>query len=151
MMDLSAPIAWLVNEAEGIPHWVLTLAPILAAVLTWHAALAKNRQERRLAEKQFAFEKQKMRKEWDDKSVERRQQEQSLVHTENAAQTQAWTERFTKLMDGYDARVEDLMQEVVELRKEVLSLRRILDWQRQACVGCPKLSKFVEDQANGAV
>jgi Mg2+ and Co2+ transporter CorA len=105
-------------------------------------SILKHRADQHEADRKYQLELRRLRQEWDEKADERQQQEKALVHTENAEQTKAWTERFTRLMDGYDARVEDLMHEVMELRKEVFSLRRMLDWQRQACVGCPKLVQY---------
>ena len=45
----------------------------------------------------------------------------------DTAQADSMTRRFQALMDGYEARIEDLMDEVQHLRDEVKSLRKALD------------------------
>jgi hypothetical protein len=149
-MDATPSTAWLANLSAGVPNWLLGLSPFVAAILTWRVAVTKHQAERHAADRQYQLELRKARQDWDAKVAERQQQEKALMHTENAEQTKAWTERFTVLMDGYDSRVGDLMKEVAALRKEVISLRRIIDWQRQECVGCPKLVKFFSEQSHGA-
>jgi len=136
-----APWAFL----SGIPTWVVAAAPVLTAVLTWHVSVLKHKSDKRQADREFQLKYQTQKREWEDKEKDRQNAERSNMHSENAAQTEAWTKRFTSLMDGYDARVDDLMSEVVQLRQKVEQLSRIIDWQRNACTGCPKLAQFLTD------
>ena len=117
---------------SSIPTWVLMAAPIVSTILTWHIAHVKHK-----------FDKANTQREWESKDADRQRAERANIHIENAEQTKAWTERFTRLMNGYDARVDDLMSEVVQLRSEVVQLRKVIDWQRTACTGCPTLAKII--------
>jgi len=82
--------------------------------------------------------------------ADREKAERQIVHTENADQTTAMTAQFRAVMDGYQARVEDLKSEVFNLRTEVTSLRKALDRQRVMCGGCPKLPKLYTDDDDHA-
>ena len=54
------------------------------------------------------------------------QQHRKAVEEETAAVIDAITRRFQTLIDGYEARVKDLMAEIHSLREEVKGLRQVL-------------------------
>lgn len=136
---------------SSIPTWVIAASPVIATGLTWHVAFLKHKADKEQAQQEFRLKLQAQKREWEEKEKDRQIQERANIHSENTEQTRAWTERFKQLMDGYDARVDDLMSEVVQLRAEVVSLRKVIDWQRKACTGCPKLEQFLADQPNAAI
>lgn len=95
-------------EVEAWSHWLGAVTPIattaLGALTGWwmgrHERLAKIAQ------------------------IER--QHRKAVEEETAAVIDAVTRRFQTLIDGYEARVKDLMMEIHSLREEVKQLRHVL-------------------------
>jgi hypothetical protein len=55
----------------------------------------------------------------------------------NNDQSDGITLRFMTLMDGYERRIKDLIEEVTGLRGEVRGLRAALDERTRMCSSCP--------------
>lgn len=119
----ASTVAFVIANKDDIRNWGLVIVPALSAVGAWHASRHKMR--------------------IDDQA--REDQEQRLIHTENADQTNAMTAQFRAIMEGYQSRVTDLSHEVSVLRSEVVSLRKTLDRQRLICGGCPKLPLLLQE------
>lgn len=49
----------------------------------------------------------------------------------------AHTARFEKIMDAAEARIDDLMREIAQLRKDVVELQNALHYRAAACGACP--------------
>ena len=119
----ASAVAFVIANKDDIRNWGLVIVPAVSALGAWHISRHKLKIDERLRE----------------------EQEQRLIHTENADQTNAMTAQFRAIMEGYQSRVTDLSHEVGILRLEVISLRKTLDRQRVICGGCPKLPLLLQE------
>lgn len=95
-------------EIEAWSHWVTAIAPILTSGIGALAGWLLGRRER-LAKIQ---------------SMET--QHRKDAEEETGVIIDAITRRFQTLIDGYESRVRDLMEEIHSLREEVRQLRQVL-------------------------
>lgn len=98
-------------EVEAWSHWLTAVAPIATSAVGALGALTGwwlGRRER-LA-----------------KIAQMEQQHRKAVEDETGLIIDAVTRRFQTLIDGYEARVKDLMDEIHSLREEVRRLRQVL-------------------------
>lgn len=95
-------------EVEAWSHWLTAIAPFATSAVSGAAGWWIGRRER-LA-----------------KITQLEAQNRKKVEDETAAVIDAITRRFQTLINGYEARVKDLMTEIHSLRDEVVQLRQAL-------------------------
>jgi septal ring factor EnvC (AmiA/AmiB activator) len=68
--------------------------------------------------------------------------------TYDASTAQTLTERFKALMDGYEARINDLTQDIKEQRIRVRTLEANFNTHRSICNGCENYEHYMKDHPN---
>ena len=123
------PPEYIQFASAAIDH---SIGPIAAAFLGYiaamkrlHADAVKDRRDRAIADEI------------------RREAEHQARLSENSAQTQALYKGFETLMDAAEARIDDLMHEVDNLRGTVEYLRKRLDFRAVVCAGCDRFAESI--------
>lgn len=107
------------------------IVPAIVSLYLGHLAILATRTESR----------RKFKATQDKETRIREEQEAKEEHEEDASQAAALTARFTALMDGYEARIKDVVEDNVALRSEVRDYKQRFESHQRVCQGCPNYSE----------
>ena len=108
------------------PYWpeaTKSLVPsLIAAFATWY-----------VARKQFRADAER-----------KRTQDMHDLTTGAADVANAYTNRFEKLLDAAEDRIDDLLREIVSLRRDVGELQQALHFRAAVCGDCPHFPQTIQ-------
>ncbi len=134
---------------EELLHFIATIAwrdltpvlvPAITAMYVVHVTVLSTRIEnRRKADAAHAKEVRDIA-----------EREERAEAAEASAAAAGFTERFRALMDGYEARAEDLTNEITALKGELRDFRQRYESHQRVCFGCPHFEERIGKRAQSA-